>query len=170
MDEKRSVRMTIYEGFGADDPRQMPLYFFGGFGGGGVRLDYDTAVKADIAKQNYSVAPRHWYVDATMRCTDCDETFVFSADEQKVWYEEYRFYVDSYPKRCPRCRAALRTVKALRQEYDARIAEALDSKDVGLKSRLIEIIDSLCEASADLPEKMHENRNILARQTARLES
>jgi hypothetical protein len=148
----------------------MPLYFFGGFGGGGTRLDYETAVKADIANQNYTVAPRHWYIDATMRCTDCDETFVFSASEQRVWYEEFCFYVDSYPKRCPRCRAALRNLKSLRQEYDARIAEAVESKDVELKSRLITIIDSLCEASADLPEKVHENRNILARQMARLQS
>src|SRR5687768_11492239 len=146
----QEIRMLIYEPFGADDPRKMPTHFFGCFGRGGVRLDYDTAVRADITKQNFTVAPRHWYIDVVVRCADCEQTFVFSAAEQRAWYEEYGFYVDSFPRRCPECRSKMRRLKSLRQEYDARIAEAIASKDVEVKSRMIEVIDSLCEACADL--------------------
>ena len=84
--------------FGDTDPRKMPTHTVLGC----VRIDYDSAERADIAKQDFSVCPRHWYVDATFRCEECGCEFVFSAREQQFWYEERRFYVDSQPRRCAR--------------------------------------------------------------------
>jgi hypothetical protein len=153
--------------FGETLPQNMPVYFFGGFGNGGAQLDYASAVKADVSKQNYSVAPRHWYIDATMRCADCDSLYLFSAAEQQVWYEEYGFYVDSIPRCCPACRRQRRLTKSLRQEYDRGIAAAVDGKDLTIKSRMVEVIDCLCELGEELSEAMHEHRKQLARQLAK---
>src|SRR4051794_18183057 len=86
--------------FGKHDPRQMPEHFFWRHKG----LDYDSAIQADVSKQNYSVCPRHWYVDAAMRCEDCHEMFCWTAQEQHQWFEEFGFYVDSFAKRCLTCR------------------------------------------------------------------
>ena len=55
--------------FGEHDPRAMPPRFFRGH----RALDSKTAVRADVAKQDFAVAPRHWYVDATFRCDRCGE-------------------------------------------------------------------------------------------------
>lgn len=104
-----------------------------------------------------------------MRCADCDDTFVFSVAEQRKWYEEFGFYVDSLPRRCPTCRYELRRLKSLRREYDHQVASALAANDVKLKSRVIEIIDQLCEAGIDLPGKIHDNRKQLASQLVRLQ-
>ena len=86
--------------FGSDDPREMPPHFFWG----ALRLDYRTAVRAETTRQNCSMCPRYWYVDAHFRCERCGAEFAFSAAEQRVWYEDYGFWVDAFPKHCPACR------------------------------------------------------------------
>jgi hypothetical protein len=154
---------SVSGSFGERDPHLMPRYFFWGH----LHLDYDSALKADVARQNFSVAPRYWYVDATMRCDRCGDDFCFSADEQKAWYEDYGFYVDSFAKRCKACRHELRDLKALRQEYDRDIAAALMSEDCEWKLRIATVIDRLCGSDEDLPVKVHENRKVLAKQIAR---
>jgi hypothetical protein len=149
--------------FGEDDPRRMPRHFFWG----SLHIDYATAIKADISRQNYSVCPRHWYIDAVFHCPRCGNNFRFAADEQRLWYEEIGFFVDSQPKHCGACRGELRNVKALRQEYDREIGEVLQSDDCERKQRLATVIDDLCERGGDLPERIHENRKLLAKQIAR---
>src|SRR5262245_17001054 len=106
---------------GKSSPRRMPDYFFFG----AKRKDFKTAQQADITKQNFTMCPRHWYFDVVFVCRDCSEEFVFGAEEQRFWYEEKFFYVDSLPKRCVQCRKAERGRLELRKRYDAEIADAL---------------------------------------------
>jgi len=153
----------VYHPFGEDNPRDMPRYFFTGH----THLDYESAIRADVSRQDFTDAPRHWYMDATFRCVRCGEEFRFTAAEQKLWYEEFRFYVDSRPNECPPCRRELRALKSLRQDYDRDIAEALASGDLDLKIRVARVVDQLCEAGVALPAKVHANRALLARQIAR---
>src|SRR5688500_14229937 len=96
---------------GSADPREMPVHFFYG----ALRVNYNTAVRADTAKQNCSICPRYWYVDAVFRCGRCGVEFTFSAAEQRTWYEDYGFWVDSFPKHCQTCRRDLRSFKSIRQ-------------------------------------------------------
>src|SRR4030095_5274460 len=93
-----------WEPFGKADPKEMPLYFFFG----ALDINYSSAVRADIGAQDYTVVPRYWCIDATFRCADCGFEFAWSAQEQRVWFETYRFYVDSRATRCPPCRAKRR--------------------------------------------------------------
>jgi hypothetical protein len=153
----------MYDVYGESDPRAMPRFRFHG----AVNLDYGTAVKADASNQNYTVFPRYWYIDATFSCARCGNEFCFSASEQRHWYEDRGFYIDSLPRHCLACRQELRRLKSRRQEYDRDIAAALSSGDAALKRQLVEVIDELCECGADLPDKILENRCILAKQIAR---
>ena len=93
--------------FGDTDPKKMPSHLWGDL----RSMDYSTAVKADTTKQNFTVCPRHWFIDAVYRCADCATDFLFSAKEQKFWYEDRHFYVDSLPVRCPECRKKERARK-----------------------------------------------------------
>ena len=43
-----------------------------------------------------------------LRCERCGEEFWFSANEQRIWYEEWGFRIDSIPKHCAACRKMLR--------------------------------------------------------------
>jgi hypothetical protein len=140
----------------------MPVHFFSG----SLRVDYGSAVRAEPEKQNCSICPRYWYVDTIFPCERCGGEFAFTAAEQRVWYEEYGFWIDSLPKHCLACRRGLRDLKAARQEYDRSVETALRSGDVELKERLARVIDQLYELGGELPPRIHENRRRLANQLA----
>ena len=129
-----------------------------------VTLDYDNIQRADIEKQNYTVAPRNWYIDARIVCLTCNDEFLFSVDEQRVWYEEYRFYVDSFPNQCRACRRAARRIKRLRQQYDDSISTALTGSDIDAKRDTVRLIDSLIDCGCELPPKIVERRDTLLAQ------
>jgi len=152
-------------GFGLDDPREMPPHLFLR----ALRVDYETAIRADNGRQNCSICPRYWYVDAIFRCGRCGAEFAFSAADQRTWYEEYGFWVDALPKHCLTCRRDLRNLKAARQEYDGGVAHALQHGDLESKKRLAEVIDQLYELGGELPPRINENRRRLASQIRRAE-
>lgn len=149
--------------FGEDNPKGMPDHLFFG----ALRMDYDTAQRADISKQNYSVCPRHWCVDATFICRDCAEEFTFTASEQRFWYEDRQFWIDSLPTRCIACRKEQRTRLNLRKRYDALIATAMGACPPETKREVVAIINELEAAEDEIPEKMKQNRTALYAQLAK---
>lgn len=107
----RRRKACTMSGFGDDNPKDMPSHLFFG----ATHLDFKRAIKADITQQNFSVCPRHWYVDAHIPCVDCGDHFVFSREEQRHWYEKRKFWIDSFPDRCKSCQAAQ---KEMHQQLD----------------------------------------------------
>ena len=151
--------------FGRNDPREMPAHLFSG----AVRIDYASAVRADPDRQNCSICPRYWYVDTIFQCDRCGAEFAFTAAEQRVWYEDYGFWIDSLPKHCPECRRELRELRAARQEYDLRVGEAVEAGDLETMKQLACVIDQLYELGGELPPRINETRKRLARRIARFE-
>ncbi len=69
------------------------------------------AVAGNPARQEYCAfchAPRYYYQDRPSVCAGCGRDFVFSAREQKHWYEALKLHVDSKAVRCPACRREAR--------------------------------------------------------------
>jgi len=168
MDDDPNMSIDDYtlDLFGESSADRMPKHFFGG----ASRVLYATAQRADVSKQNYSVAPRHWYVTAMIRCCDCHEEFAFTASEQRFWYEERQFYVDSFPNRCAACRKHQRTLIELKAKYDALIAKALGPCPAELKNEALRLLSDLESHEYELSERMKDNRSRLARQLANLAS
>ncbi len=154
----------MFDDWGEGDPRRMPAYFFHNC----LHLDYTSAVRADLTKQDDAVCPRYWYINATISCDKCGKEFCFTKAEQRLWYEGLKFNLSSFPRHCLGCRKKLRRLKRLRKEYDRDIASALRGQNVEAKERLAAVIDGLCEAGEDLPEGFREKRSLLARQIARI--
>ena len=117
--------------FGCDDPRKMPDFLFPRC----MEIDFNTAIKANIRKQNCSICPRYWYVDMSIKCKECRNKFVFDTFEQRTWYEQYRFWIESIPTRCKACRKSVREEKSLRKSYDAKISIAISGHDLNQKKR-----------------------------------
>lgn len=149
--------------FGEHDPKQMPAHLFWG----ARSMNFKTAERADISKQNYTVCPRFWYVDATFICRGCGKGFVFSVNEQRFWYEERNFYVDSRPRDCLECRKQARYRLKLKRQYDAEIAKVLRTCPVELKKEIVEIINELESLGDEISEKMKRNRELLTVQIAK---
>jgi hypothetical protein len=147
--------------FGNTDPKKMPRHFF--FDASAVH--HETAVRASVEKQNYGVCPRHWYIDADFKCERCEQEFTWTAKEQKAWFEDYFFWVDSEPRHCRKCRGELRRLVDLRKEYDATVATARDHGTADQKRRIVEIVSELQQVFGKLPDKMTETKELFQRQT-----
>ena len=83
-----------------------------------------AAVRGDLSKQEFCSmhhVPRYFYVDEDKVCTQCGEPFVFTAGEQKFWFETLRFHFSSTAVRCRRCRRQRRTERALNQQLGAAV-------------------------------------------------
>ncbi len=63
---------------------------------------------------------RGYYVDLPFTCSDCKAEQVWTATQQKWWYEVAKGYPYSGPKRCRECR---RKVRETRAENARRSAE-----------------------------------------------
>lgn len=65
----------------------------------------------------------------------CGKGFVFSAKEQRYWYEQLKFWVQSVPKQCPTCRRKIRR----RKESQKKLGEALENLDPNDPDQLIKV-------------------------------
>lgn len=128
----------------------------------------DSAIPGDVSKQNFSVLPRLWYLDAVFVCEDCGENFTWTAAEQKFWFEELHFWIDSQPICCVECRKKRRDRKSLRQELDHCMSQARTTPDRTLKKKALRLLDALSEQGELLPEKLRETRSLLEAQLRNL--
>ena len=78
----------------------------------------NTAIAADLRRQvPATVAVTHYY-DVTRQCRDCGRSFIFFAEEQKHWYEELGFGLESDCVRCVPCRKRQRGAAGKRERYE----------------------------------------------------
>jgi hypothetical protein len=84
----------------------------------------DDLIPADPAKQNYSTLPLAFYRDRLLVCHDCDRPFVFSASEQRYWYEDLGIYVQAQCLHCTECRRARHDLRRRHGRYSRLIRKA----------------------------------------------
>lgn len=67
------------------------------------------AIQADLSQQapNNSYSARLYYRDYEFNCADCGKPQVWTAADQKWWYEVAKGPIYSQAKRCRECRQAL---------------------------------------------------------------
>jgi hypothetical protein len=73
-----------------------------------LAVDESNCVVANPDKQNYTVVAETVYYSMKLGCKQCHNEFWFPATEQRVWYEDWRFWIDSVPNQCAACRKASR--------------------------------------------------------------
>lgn len=147
--------------FGNKHPKKMPQHLFFA----ALAVHYETAVRGNVEKQNYSVCPRYWYIDADFKCERCGQEFTWTAKEQKAWFEDYFFWVESRPRHCAKCRGEIRRLVELRKEYDATVAAARDRGTTDQKRQIVEIVTELQQAFGKMPEKMTDTKRLFEHQT-----
>lgn len=152
-----------YDHFGSTDAKRMPSWLFSR----AQHLDFETAQRADVTKQSFSVCPRFWYVDASYTCADCGREFFFSAREQRFWYETLGFRIEAEPIYCAQCRKKRRSVQELRNQYDAKIADVLGKCPLETKQQMVDVINKLEEIQGQIPNPMREKRARLCQQIAK---
>lgn len=77
-----------------------------------------TSIRADVRKQMPATFHVTHYFDLERECCDCGRKFIFFAEEQKHWYEELQFGLDSDCVRCVPCRKQQQGIAQRRQQYE----------------------------------------------------
>lgn len=86
----------------------------------------EGAVKADHAElahnNTYGSLPE-FYLDIAFRCVECDSEEVWTAKQQKWWYEIAKGSIHSYAKRCRACRNKINAKKAEQKRHMEEMAK-----------------------------------------------
>jgi hypothetical protein len=105
------------------------------------------ALKANVAKQNLGMGtPYAAYIDRPFRCEDCGAPSVFTAAEQRHWYETLGFLIWVYPKQCAPCRAGRRRKKRANRALAAALT-GLDGRDPSQLEAVARLYDEIGAAS-----------------------
>ena len=78
----------------------------------------NTAIEADLTRQTAATVPVTHYFDLERTCRDCGRPFIFFAEEQKHWYEELGFGLESDCVRCVECRKHQQGIARQRERYE----------------------------------------------------
>jgi len=73
-------------------------------------------------KSQRSLGIPEYYIDEIIKCTDCDVSFLFSAIEQKEWYEHKKVYFWQRPIRCEFHYHEWLRIKKMKKEMDRNLA------------------------------------------------
>jgi hypothetical protein len=107
-----------------------------------------TAIEADLTRQTPATVPISHYYDERRRCRDCGRKFLFFAEEQKFWYEELGFGLDSDCVRCFACRQLQRqsrlTTARTRDRYEElkQLAEPAVAENLEMAACCLALIES----------------------------
>jgi len=110
------------------DAHDVHLHWNTRFSDDGSRLVPGTAIPADLSRQQPATIPATHYYDIDKVCRDCGLRFIFFAQEQKYWYEELGFPLDSDAVRCQVCRRRTQHVARLRKRYE-QLSQAADKTE-----------------------------------------
>lgn len=93
------------------------------------------AVPADPEKQDFPVmeGPYRAWFDQGRVCGYCGQEFVFTAQDQRFWYEERRIPLHVVPVGCPSCRRRVRQQKRANRLLAERLRELAPDSAPGLQ-------------------------------------
>ena len=80
---------------------------------------------------NHCNVPKYFYLDQKIECIQCGDIFLFSAEEQKHWFEVLKVHIRTEATRCRGCRKARRTRASLNTDLSRayeRMAEEPDNE------------------------------------------
>jgi len=82
-------------------------------------------IKADLRKQtpNNSYSQKVYYEDIVFTCRDCGVECVWTAEQQRLWYEQWGGPIQSTAVRCRDCRKQLQRAKLEQKKHMYEMAQ-----------------------------------------------
>jgi hypothetical protein len=119
----------------------------------------NTAIPADLSRQSPATVPVTHYFDVKRQCRDCGRPFIFFAEEQKYWYEELGFALESDCVRCVVCRKKQQGLARKRERYEELFH--VSNRSVEQDLEMIDCYLSLIEAAVFHKRQLQYMRMIL---------
>lgn len=86
--------------------------------------------------------PKYYYLDRERTCVQCGQEFIFSAKEQKFWYETLKFNFRSEAIRCLHCRKSKRNENALQNQLN--LSHQNLKKSPNDPYAMLAVVEALC--------------------------
>jgi len=104
----------------------------------------NTAIVADATRQVHATVPVTYYFDLERKCCDCSRQFIFFAEEQKHWYEELGFGLDSDCVRCVKCRKKQQGIARQREIYESlfHVVDRTEDQTLDMADACLSLIES----------------------------
>jgi hypothetical protein len=99
------------------------------------------------------------YFDVKRQCRDCGRPFIFFAEEQKYWYEDLGFPLESDCVRCVVCRKKQQGIEHKRDRYE-ELFHVVD-RTIEQNLELADCCLSLVEAAVFHKRQLQQMRMIL---------
>lgn len=83
-----------------------------------------SRIKARLDRQttNNSYSPKLFYEDKPFICRDCGAECIWTAEQQRLWYEEWKGTIYSMAVRCRTCRQKVRAEKIKQKQHMAKMS------------------------------------------------
>jgi hypothetical protein len=114
-----------------------------------IDIDYQPklipygAVRGNPRKQTmFSAFPKYFYEDESKECIQCGNEFIFSAKEQKYWYEDLGFCLYAKCQRCKDCRRLKKNKVALNKQL--MLAQANLDQEPNNPGYMLELAEAIC--------------------------
>ena len=100
-----------------------------------TNIEIDTFNKRDMPKDAIKVNPSNlvhnntygllplFYVDKAYTCRDCRSEEIWTAKQQRWWYETAKGHIDSTAVRCRRCRNIIKEQKLEQKKHMEEMAQ-----------------------------------------------
>lgn len=133
----------------------------------GVRIP-NTAIAADVARQAPATLHVTHYFDSKRVCRKCKRPFLFFAEEQKYWYEDLGFPLEADCLECPPCRKDEQRLGAIRQKYEALLANTTrsDTDTLELVACVLDLVEAGIFSHKVLPKLRGLLKPLLLREEA----
>ena len=125
----------------------------------------NTAICANLSRQAPATVSVTHYFDVKRQCHDCGKPFIFFAEEQKYWYEELGFGLDSDCVRCVPCRKKQQGIARLREKYEELFH--IPERTIDQNLEMAECCLGLIEASVFHKQQLQHIRILLTKKRAR---
>ncbi|MEL6108529.1 MAG: zinc-ribbon domain containing protein [Planctomycetota bacterium] len=103
----------------------------------------NTAITADLSRQTPATVSVTHYFDLERQCRDCSRPFIFFAEEQRYWYEELGFGLESDCVRCADCRKRQQGIARHRETYESlfHVANKTDKQTLEMADACLWLIE-----------------------------
>lgn len=99
------------------------------------------ALIANPSQQNNTYNPFLAYYSVNLICKKCGVEFTFTKEEKKLWYEELKFFRESEPLNCLKCRKEIKVFKIQNKIVSQILKKSINEISIEELSQLVEIYD-----------------------------
>jgi len=128
-----------------------------------TKIIENDIIAGNEAHQNFSVIGIKNHIGVNIKCKNCGIAFPFTAKEQQHWYEKLKFWADSVPIHCKKCRGVVRAIVALNKRFSRVLGlKKFDKEDY---KEIVDVAVGLLENGVSIQGRLAQKVKMAAKRS-----